>query len=137
MDEFVAFGVDGFAAELKGISNFIKTRLNRLVYRDMLTRARTKRVGKRRRAINEREFATLDFLLWETEPVDPFSEVPSRQVRLADLETSPYIRSAYADVTTRTFAREMTRLWQKGFIKVINPDHDMAVEIDFDAIGKY
>lgn len=34
LNAFVAFGVEGFAAELKGINNFIKTKLNRLVYRE-------------------------------------------------------------------------------------------------------
>jgi Fic family protein len=36
---FVHFGVEGFMSELKGINNFIKAKLNRVVYRAMLVRA--------------------------------------------------------------------------------------------------
>src|SRR6185295_17201592 len=36
---FVNFGLVGFAKELKGINNFIKTKLNRVVYRATLVRA--------------------------------------------------------------------------------------------------
>ena len=77
----MAFGVDGFAAELKGINNFIKTKLNRVVYRTTLVRAFNLRAGKRRRVINQREYNLLDFLLRETEPIDPFAEEPSLKIQ--------------------------------------------------------
>ena len=45
---FVEFGLRGFDAELLGINRFIKTKLNRLVYRNTLTHALGMRVSKRR-----------------------------------------------------------------------------------------
>ena len=138
MAPFVAFGLRGFEAELRGINNFIKTKLNRLVYRDTLTRALGERVSKRRHLLNVREYQLLTFLLQETEPEDPFSEDPSEQIRLSDLVNSPYVRSAYRDVTQRTFRRELTRLAELGFIVF---DHlpesgDYTVKIDFGVIEK-
>ena len=135
---FVVFGLHGFEAELEGINNFIKTKLNRLVYRDTITNALAQRVSKRRRLLNVREYQLLTFLLEETEPEDPFSEDPSEQIRLSDLVNSPYVRSAYRDVTQRTFRRELTRLAELGFIVF---DHlpesgDYTVKIDFGVIEK-
>lgn len=57
---FVKFGLRGFSEELKGINNFIKAKLNRVVYRAMLVRAYITRVGERRRALNQRECNLLD-----------------------------------------------------------------------------
>ena len=138
MAPFVAFGLRGLESELRGINNFIKTKLNRLVYPDTLTRALGQRVSQRRHLLNSREFQLLYFLLEETEPEDPFSEEPSEQIRLSDLVNSPYVRSAYRDVTNRTFRRELTRLAELGFIVF---DHlpesgEYTLEIDFGAIEK-
>lgn len=133
---FVDFGLRGFEAELRGINRFIKTKLNRLVYRDTLTRALIMRVSKRRHLINHREFALLDYLLNETEPTDPFAEHPSTQIRLADLVNSPYVRGTYREVTVRTFIREIRRLAELGFI-TLDDDPDSGhqfVGIDFNAI---
>ena len=138
MAPFVAFGLRGFEAELRGINNFIKTKLNRLVYRDTLTRALGERVSKRRRMLNIREYQLLAFLLEQTEPEDPFSEDPSEQIHLSDLVNSPYVRSAYRDVTRRTFRRELTRLAELGFIVFDHrPESDeYTVEINFGVIEK-
>jgi len=110
LTSFIEFGLRGFAEELKGINNFIKTKLNRVVYRAMLVRAFNKRISKRRRVINQREYNLLDFLIVQTEPIEPFSDNPSRQIKFSDLRDSRYIREAYKDVTTRTFWRELLRL---------------------------
>jgi len=135
---FLRFGLRGFDAELVGINNFIKTKLNRLVYRDLLTRALGMRVSKRRQLINYRELALLDYLLTETEPTDPFSEALSTRIRLADLVRSPYVRGAYLDVTTRTFIREINRLAELGFITVeTEPETgQQTIGINFDAIER-
>ena len=135
---FVAFGLRGFEAELEGINNFIKTKLNRLVYRDTITSALAQRVSKRRRLLNVREYQLLAFLLEETEPQDPFSEDPSEKIRLSDLVNSPYVRSAYHDVTNRTFRRELTRLAELGFIvfEHLPESGEYTVEIDFGVIEK-
>lgn len=136
---FVEFGLRGFDAELRGINSFIQSKLNRLVYRAMLVQAREMRVGERRRLLNDREHRVLDFLLEETEPIDPFSEHPSRRILLGKLIGSPFIRTAYSSVTARTFVRELTRLGVEGFI-VFEPDAesgDHFVEIDFGAIERY
>ena len=95
-------------------------------------------MSQRRRLLNIREYQLLAFLLEETEPEDPFSEDPSEQIRLSDLVNSPYVRSAYRDVTQRTFRRELTRLAELGFIVF---DHlpesgEYVVAIDFGVIEK-
>ena len=136
---FVNFALAGFAAELGGINNFIKTRMNRLVYRDTMVRAYNRRVGKRRRVLNDREYDLLTFLLDETEPEDPFAERPSKQISLADVMASPYVRSAYRSVTPRTFRREIIRLADRGFILFSFPQGggQPIIELDFAAIGRY
>ncbi len=139
LSDFVRFGIRGFSQELKGINNFIKTKLNRVIYRTMLARAREQRVGARRRLLNPREYSLLDFLISETEPNDPFSDEPSKKLQLSDLMASRYIRELYRDVTRRTFVRELIRLHSTGFIG-FNKDAEsksMIVELDFTAIGKY
>lgn len=136
---FIQFGVEGFASELLGINNFIKTKLNRVVYRTMLVRAFNRKVGSYRRLINNREYNLLDFLLNETEPRDPFSENPSRQLKYSELSQSPYVKGAYKSVTLRTFYRELFRLAELGFISIVRDEtgKDLYVTLNFDAIGKY
>ena len=137
LHEFVAFGIRGFRSELKGINNFIKTRMNRVMYRNALMRALGKRVGPRRRALNQREFGLLEFLVRTTEPSDPFAEEPSRRITLTELVSDPYVRAVYRDVTRRTFEREILRLFEQGFIKMVGQPHEWTVEVDFQAIEKY
>ena len=136
---FIRFGVAGFASELKGINNFIKARINRLIYQRMLVQARDKRVGTRRRLLNQREYNLLNFLLRETEPSDPFSDTPSRRIELSELQEDRYVQSAYQNVTWRTFQRELIRLGELGFIRFIRDGavQDWVVELDFEAISKY
>ena len=138
LNAFVAFGLAGFAAELKGINNFIKTKLNRVVYRATLVRALGQREGVRRRVVNQREYSLLEFLLQETEPLDPFADEPSRKIALSELIRAPYVTAAYRNVTTRTFQRELIRLARKGFIKFTDRERDEPIiELDFGAIGRY
>jgi hypothetical protein len=105
----------------------------------MLVRAFNTRVASYRRLLNQREHNLLDFLLVETEPIDPFSENPSRQVKLSDLQKAQYVKTAYKDVTDRTFIRELDRLGALGFINVRRDEaaKDSVLELNFDAIGKY
>ena len=77
---FIRFGVDGFASELEGINNFIKAKINRVMYRQMLVSNYNTKVSERRRMLNQREYQLLLHLLDETEPVDPFA--PNRPGRL-------------------------------------------------------
>ncbi|MDE0350506.1 MAG: Fic family protein [Gammaproteobacteria bacterium] len=137
LNAFVAFGLRGFAEELKGINNFIKAKLNRVIYRDTLVRALNQRVGARRRVLNQREYQLLDFLLTETEPIDPFADEPSRKIGYAELRQSPYITAVYRDVTARTFFRELVRLEEMGFVKFVREGTEPVVELDFGAIGRY
>ena len=136
---FVNFALDGFAAELGGINNFIKTKMNRLVYRNSMVTAYNKRAGKRRRVLNDREYGLLTFLLDETEPEDPFSEKPSKQISLADLMASPYVMYTYRSVTPRTFRRELIGLTDRGFIlfSFLEGSDQPIIELDLAAIGRY
>ena len=139
MTPFIRFGVAGFASELKDINNFIKAKINRLVYRTMIGRAFNKKTGARRRLLNQRESSLLDFLLSETEPVDPFSDTPSRRISLSELLEANYVQSAYRNVTRRTFHRELMRLGELGFIEFTRDEsvQDWVVELAFGAISKY
>lgn len=137
LTEFVAFGIGGFRSELKGINDFLKTKMNRVIYRDMLTRALNQREGARRRVLNQREYGLLDFLVKATEPSDPFSEKPSRELALSDLLEDPYIRTVYRKVTRRTLHRELMRLSARNFIRFVRPSGRWIVELDFRAIEKY
>ena len=137
---FILFGVKGFADELAGINNFVKTKVNRVVYRQMLVSNYNRRVGPRRRQLNLREYQLLLFLLNATEPLDPFAKNPSRQIELAELQESSYVKTAYRDVTPRTFVRELVRLADLGFLKFANGSQApraMKVELDFGAIARY
>jgi Fic family protein len=136
---FIGFGIEGFAAELKGINNFIKTKLNRVVYRNMMVRAFNQKAGSRRRFLNQREYNLLHFLVSESEPIDPFSDTPSKRIRYTDLRESNYARTSYAKLTPRTFHREIARLGELGFIVFTKDDaaKDWILELNFEAIGKY
>ena len=136
---FIKFGIKGFVSELAGINNFIKTKLNRLVYRQMILQNYQRRLGPRRRVLNVREYNLLAFLLIATEPSDPFSETPSRKITFSELRESPYVKGAYSNVTLRTFHRELFRLGEAGFIK-FEMDEAAAkwiIELDFGAIARY
>lgn len=138
--EFVAFGLEGFARELKGINNFIKKKLNRIIYRQMLVTAFNTSISERRRLLNNRERALLEFLIAETEPIDPFSDAPSKQIKFSELYEIPYVNRLYEDVKPRTFHRELIRLGDMGFI-IFQRDaaakRDWFIELDFNAISKY
>jgi cell filamentation protein, protein adenylyltransferase len=137
--KFICFGLLGFAEELKGINNFIKTKLNRVVYRNMMVRAFNSKSGTRRRLLNQREYNLLNFLITMTEPIDPFSASPSRQVSFQEVLNAPYVQAAYRDLTRRTFHRELLRLGELGFISFRREKdgRESIVELDFGAIGKY
>ncbi len=134
---FITFGLNAFAAELKGITNFIKTKLNRVIYRNMLVRAYNKKTSPRRRIINHREWNLLSFLIDETEPIDPFSASPSKKIKLVELKELLYIRQAYRKVTDRTFFRELIRLNEMEFINFRQETGEWIIELNFAAIGKY
>ena len=135
---FVRFGVRGFGEELTGINNFVKTKLNRLIYRQMLEQCRRTHLSPRRRILNDREFNLLNYLLSETEPTDPFSESGAQQVKLLDLIQSHYYRGTYSGHSLRTFTRELSRLREEGFIKLTLDDNGSeTIELDFDAISRY
>ena len=136
---FINFGVNGFVGELAGINNFIKTKLNRIVYRQMILQNYHKRLGVRRRILNAREYNLLTFLLTATEPLDPFSEAPSRKITFSELQEAHYVKGAYGSVTPRTFYRELVRLANAGFIKFSKEEQtpELIVDLDFGAIAKY
>ena len=110
------------------------------MYRQMLVSNYNVKVSERRRMLNRREHQLLLWLLDETEPVDPFSENPSRRIDVAELLDSGYVKGAYGNVTTRTFVRELARLSNLGFIHFnlsLHNQREPSVEIDFEAIARY
>jgi len=50
LTEFIAFGLEGLALELRGISSFIKVKLSRVVYREALVASRKQRRTRRRQS---------------------------------------------------------------------------------------
>lgn len=136
---FISFGVKGFAEELSGINSFVKNKFNRTLYRQMLEGCRRSRLSARRKVLNDREYGLLTFLLTETEPLDPFSEVASRQLTLSALLESQYVLGTYHRVSHRTFIRELIRLAEAGFIRFIQEGRGFApvIELDFGAVAKY
>ena len=135
---FFTFGVDGFASELEGINNFIKSKINRVMYRQMLVSNYNTKVSERRRMLNQREYQLLLHLLDETEPIDPFAPNPSREITLKELLNSGYVKGAYSNVTQRTLTRELVRLNELGFINLNHQQgSELSLEIDFGAIARY
>lgn len=141
LQEFVSFGLRGFIGELDSINRFVQTKLNRLVYRDTMARARQQRVSPKRCALNAREYALLDFLLQATEPDDPFAEQASKRIKLSHLLAQPFIRQAYGGLTPRTLKRELLRLAQRKFVLYrfdLGPVGEGSwIELNFDAIAHY
>ncbi len=50
LTEFIAFGLEGLALELRGINSFIKVKLNHVVYREALVASRKQRRARRLQA---------------------------------------------------------------------------------------
>jgi hypothetical protein len=96
-----------------------------------------KRIGQRRKLLNEREARLLHAVLDVSEPPDPFSDEPAREATLPDLE--PTLSSLYGGKTPRTMIRELTRLSDLGFLEFKRkaPAEDWRVLINFEAIRRY
>jgi Fic family protein len=77
LTHFVLFGVRGFREELERINAYVRNRIHRLQYRELIRRSLDKRVGKRRRLLNKREAEVLHQILDHTKPSDPFSNEPA------------------------------------------------------------
>jgi hypothetical protein len=62
-----------------------------------------------------------------------------RHLKFSELREARYVKSAYKDVTDRTFNRELDRLGTLGFISVRRDEasKDWVLELDFRAIGRY
>lgn len=135
---FLQFGLSGFRAELDRINAYVRHRTHRLQYRDLIRRCTERRVGPKRRLLNEREAALLHRLLELGKPADPFSDAAVREVTLRG-DLSAIIGSLYAHRTDRTMVRELTRLRELGFIKFepAATTGDWRALIDFEAIARY
>jgi len=114
-------------------NNFIKTKLNRVVYRTTLVCALGQRAGKRRRVINQREYRLLEFLLQETEPTDPFAEEPSRKVGFCALIQAPYVTGVYRTVTRDTLgapdAAGRLQLPDDARVKVVDARSEQVLHV--------
>ena len=105
----------------------------------MMVKSVNIKMGPRRRLLNQREYNLLEYLLNETEPLEPFSDDASRKVSFSELWEDRYLRSVYRSVTLRTFQRELIRLAKLGFISFTRNEglQDWIVELDFGAIERY
>ncbi|MEK7757065.1 MAG: Fic family protein [Planctomycetota bacterium] len=137
LTQFLLFGVRGFREELDRINVYVRNRTHRLQYRDLIRRAQERRVGKRRRLLNEREAFLLHRILDETKPADPFSSDPTYVLCGADVLR--IARPLYARRTPRTVARELIRLKELGFLSIQFADEfeQWKFEISFEAIARY
>jgi Fic family protein len=137
LTRFVLFGMRGFREELDRINAYVRNRTHRLHYRELIRRCRDRRVGKRRRLLNEREADLLHQILDHTKPADPFSSEPAREVTWEDL--CRIARPSYESRTPRTMARELIRLEQVGFLHIEGSEsvETWRFAIDFEAIARY
>jgi len=134
LTEFLRFGLRGFREELERINVYIRNRTHRLQYRDMIRRCSEKRIGKRRRLLNEREAKVLHCILDVTTPSDPFSDAGATEATLDGI--FPMLKLFYRGKSTRTIARELTRLEELGFIESETEGVGRIV-VRFDAIAQY
>jgi Fic family protein len=134
---FLSFSLKGFREELERINSYVRNRTHRLQYRELIRRCQEKRVGKRRRLLNEREAELLHAILDASEPSDPFSNEAAKEASLDDL--SPVLHSLYRNKTSRTITRELSRLEELGFISIQSdgalPERRFLIR--FDVIERY
>ena len=137
LTRFLQFGLRGFREELERVNAYVRNRTHRLHYRDLIRRCMEKRIGKRRRLLNERESKLLHHILDTTEPADPFSDDPARETSWDELQ--PFLDSLYAGKTERTIVRELVRLQELSFLRLEeDPETDeRRIVINFEAIGRY
>jgi Fic family protein len=137
LTDFLQFGLKGFREELERINSYVRNRTHRLHYREMIRRCLEKKIGKRRRLLNEREARLLHAVLDASEPADPFSNEPAKEATWKELR--PMLGSLYSGKTYRTISREVMRLDELGFLTVTNEGSagDLLLRIRFDAIEKY
>ena len=137
LTQFLLFGLRGFREELERINAYVRNRTHRLHYRELIRRCTEKRVGARRRLLNEREAKLLHKILDISKPSDPFSNEPARQATWPEISES--CTSLYGDKTTRTMIRELQRLQAYGFIDFERERErdEWRILINFDAIGRY
>lgn len=139
LTEFFKFGLTGFVAELDRISSYVRRRMERLLYSELIRKGSERRVGKRRRLLNSREGNLLRYLLDLTPPPSPFSNETEPSVLFSNLVGSAFFRANYGSVTRRTVLRELRRLSDLGYIRymlVPGTGDDLLVELSFDAITK-
>jgi len=138
LTEFFAFGLGGFIEELERINSYLRRRTEHLMYRELIRQCYDRRVGKRRRLLNDRETRLLHHLLDRTPPPSPFTDEPETSVTTRELTASQFFRLNYGNVTWRTINREINRLAQLGFVRYhqIATD-DWRIELDFSAIARY
>ena len=127
----------GFREELEKVNAYVRNRTHRLQYRDLIRRCTGKRIGKRRRLLNERESKLLHHILDTTEPTDPFSNDPARETSWDEL--LPFLDSLYAGKTERTIVRELVRLQELSFLRFEEDAEtdERGIVINFEAIGRY
>ena len=103
---FLQFGLSGFREELDRINGYVRHRTHRLQYRDLIRRCTERRMGPKRRLLNEREAALLHRLLELSKPADPFSDSPARDATLRG-DLFELIAPLYVHRTDRTMLREL------------------------------
>lgn len=134
---FLRFGLRGFLEELERINAYVRNRIHRLQYRELIRRGTEQRVGKRRLLLNDREARLLHAILDASEPRDPFSEDPSGETSLREVEST--VGVLYRNRTARTLARDLERLEDLGFVHIQRHESsaNWRLAVNFAAIGEY
>lgn len=134
---FLSFGLKGFLEELERINSYVRNRTHRLQYREMIRRCMEKRIGKRRRLLNEREAQVLHRILDASKPADPFSDEPAREATWDDIH--PRGDLLYRGKSVKTVVRELIRLEELGFISAVRDESvkSWTFLVRFDAIELY
>lgn len=136
LTEFLAFGLLGFCEELERINAYVRKRMHRLLYRELIRRCTERKVGQKRHLLNQREANLLHKLLDMSTPGDPFSAEPAQEVKLADLARESL--AFYRGRSPRTLVRELVRLEELSFLALDNQEGgERRVLINFQAIARY
>ncbi|MFA5032406.1 MAG: Fic family protein [bacterium] len=137
--EFLEFGLKGFVDELSRIEKYIKEKIKRVMYRNLIYSANKQKISARRRLLSDRETSMLLYILEQEPAIDPFVDIASPELWFSEFVENALIKKLYADKSNKTLLRELIALQTKGFIdyQKDNTKNDYKISINFGAISRY